>query len=74
MTFPRAHWPQIYSTNPLERLNAEIKRRTNVVGIFPNDASITRLVGAPEFDTSTPFSRHFEGWGLYESSTYTGLS
>ena len=46
MTFPRAHWTQIYSTNPLERLNAEIKRRTNVVGIFPNDASITRLVGA----------------------------
>ncbi len=39
MTFPRAHWTQIYSTNPLERLNAEIKRRTNVVGIFPNDAS-----------------------------------
>ncbi len=46
MTFPRAHWTQIYSTNPLVRLNAEIKRRTNVVGIFPNDASITRLVGA----------------------------
>jgi len=46
MTFPRAHWAQIYSTNPLERLNAEIKRRTNVVGIFPNDAAITRLVGA----------------------------
>jgi putative transposase len=41
MTFPRAHWTQIYSTNPLERLNAEIKRRTRVVGIFPNDASIT---------------------------------
>lgn len=46
MTFPRAHWTQIYSTNPLERLNAQIKRRTNVVGIFPNDASIVRLVGA----------------------------
>jgi putative transposase len=46
MTFLRAHWTQIYSTNPLERLNAEIKRRTRVVGIFPNDASITRLVGA----------------------------
>lgn len=42
----RAHWTQIYSTNPLERLNAEIKRCTRVVGIFPNDASITRLVGA----------------------------
>ena len=46
MNFPRAHWLQIHSTNPLERLNAEIKRRTNVVGIFPNDAAVTPLVGA----------------------------
>jgi putative transposase len=46
MTFPWAHWTQIYSTNPLERLNAEVKRRINVVGIFHNDAWITRLVGA----------------------------
>lgn len=46
MDFPRAHWLQIHSTNPLERLNAEIKRRTHVVGIFPNDRAITRLVGA----------------------------
>jgi len=46
MSFPKAHRTQIHSTNPLERLNAEIKRRTNVVGIFPNEAAITRLVGA----------------------------
>jgi putative transposase len=46
MSFPQSHRVPIHSTNPLERLNAEIKRRTNVVGIFPNDAAITRLVGA----------------------------
>ncbi|MFP5327698.1 MAG: IS256 family transposase [Acidimicrobiia bacterium] len=49
--FPIAHWRKIWSTNPLERINGEIKRRTNVVGIFPNDASILRLVTAVLVET-----------------------
>ena len=46
MTLPREHRLQLHSTNPIERVNREIKRRSEVVGIFPNDQAIIRLVGA----------------------------
>lgn len=46
MAFPQKHWTRIYSTNPLERLNKEVKRRTNVVGVFPDQPSVVRLVGS----------------------------
>lgn len=49
-TFPRAHWSKIWSTNPLERVNKEIKRRARVVGIFPNEAAVIRLGGVVPAD------------------------
>ena len=52
MSFPREHWTQTASTNPLERVNREIKRRADVIGIFPNDAAIVRLVGALMLETN----------------------
>jgi putative transposase len=56
MGFPKAHRTQIHSTNPLERLNAEVKRRTNVIGIFPNDKAIIRLVGAMMLEQNDEWS------------------
>ena len=44
--FPHRHWRQIWSTNPLEQVNKEIKRRTDVVGVFPNPAALLRLAGS----------------------------
>ena len=46
MSFPQEHWVKLHSTNGLERFNGEVKRRTDVVGIFPNDEAIVRLVGS----------------------------
>jgi putative transposase len=50
-SFPPAHWPKLWSTNPLERVNKELKRRTNLVGIFPDDAAVLRLAGAVLIET-----------------------
>ncbi|MFV2044360.1 MAG: IS256 family transposase [Anaerolineales bacterium] len=52
MSFPPEHWSRIYSTNPLERLNKEIKRRTYVVGVFPDQPSVIRLVGSVLMETA----------------------
>jgi putative transposase len=51
--FPAQHRTKLHSTNPLERLNKEVKRRADVVGIFPNEASITRLFGAILLDADS---------------------
>ncbi len=62
MSFPKEHRAKLHSTNPLERVNGEIKRRTEVVGIFPNEDAIIRLVGAILLETNDEWavqrSRH----------------
>ena len=61
MTFPKEHRAKLYSTNPIERLNGEIKRRTEVVGIFPNGTAITRFVGALLPEQNESYARKLTG-------------
>ena len=69
MSFPREHRQKLHSTNPLERLNGEIKRRTNVVGIFPNEDAITRLVSAILLEQNDEWavSRRYHDTGIHRS-------
>lgn len=70
--FPQPHWKKVWSTNLLERLNEEVKRRTRVVGIFPNDASITRLVGAVLLEQDEHWQ--LEGRRMFSADSMSAIS
>ena len=72
MDLPAQHRTKLHSTNPLERLNKEVKRRADVVGIFPNEDSITRLIGAVLLEQNDEWQlqhRYMQAEGMLELAT-----